>query len=158
MINIKKIELIVYDFDGVMTNNKVLICEDGKESVIVNRADGMAISLIRQYNIPQVVLTSEHNKIVVLRAQKLQIPVLSGVDNKKYELLTYCSEKSIDIQNVIYIGNDLNDLDAMKIVGIPICPEDASMEIKEISKFILKVKGGEGVIRELLSLLKYSDE
>jgi 3-deoxy-D-manno-octulosonate 8-phosphate phosphatase (KDO 8-P phosphatase) len=153
MIKTNKIQLIVYDFDGVMTNNKVIVCECGSESVIVSRADGLAISLIKQSKIPQIILSSEQNKIVEHRANKLQIPVISGVKDKKIHLINYCSEKSIELNNVVYIGNDLNDLESMKIVGIPICPEDACKEIKAISKFIIAVKGGDGVIREFLNLL-----
>ncbi|HNW96909.1 MAG TPA: HAD hydrolase family protein [Bacteroidales bacterium] len=157
MIDKTKIELIVYDFDGVMTNNKVLLTEDGREGVYVNRSDGLAVNIIKQYGIPQIILSSEQNKIVELRARKLQIPVIAGVKNKKQQLLNYCSEKSIKLQNVVYIGNDINDLEAMKNVGIPICPEDACMEIKAISKFIIHVNGGDGVIRNFLDLIKHTD-
>lgn len=145
----KDIELIVYDFDGVLTNNKVLITEDGREAVSVNRGDGLIIRLFREKGLKQLILTTETNKVVMARARKLNIPVLRGVKDKKKNLTAYCSKHNIDLENVIYIGNDINDYEIMRIVGYSACPSDASEEIKRISDVILNVNGGEGVVREL---------
>ena len=89
---LNNIKLIVYDFDGVMTDNRVIVREDGIESVIVSRADGMGVGIIMEMGIPQVILSSETNRIVSFRAKKLGIPVLQGVDDKKTALLNYCKE------------------------------------------------------------------
>lgn len=148
------IALIVYDFDGVMTDNKVLLSEDGKESVVVNRSDGLAVSLIKKQGILQVIISTEKNKVVIARANKLKIPVLNGIDNKKDALGDYCKKKGIDLKCVVYIGNDLNDLEAMRIVGFPICPGDAHVEIKRISKIIMCARGGCGVVREFFDYLR----
>lgn len=149
-IDIKNIDLIIYDFDGVMTDNRVLVREDGKEAVFCNRSDGLAISEIKRMGTPQIIVSTETNKIVGARAKKLGIPVIYGIDNKEETVKKYCKEKNIDLKKVIYVGNDINDLEIMKSVGCPIASADASKEIKNIAKIITKAKGGEGIIRELL--------
>lgn len=151
---IKNIELIVYDFDGVMTDNKVILREDGLESVVVNRADGLAIGMIKEMGIKQLILSKEKNRVVEVRANKLKIPFLRGVDNKKEVLIDYCKKKDIDFKSVVYIGNDINDLEVMKMVGYPICPSDAYEEIKKFSKIILNVPGGAGVVRDFIKYIE----
>jgi YrbI family 3-deoxy-D-manno-octulosonate 8-phosphate phosphatase len=151
---LKDIELIVYDFDGVMTDNRVILREDGLESVIVNRSDGLAVGIIKNRGILQMILSKEQNKVVETRARKLGIPVLKGIDNKKETLIAYCTEKNISLANVVYIGNDINDIEAMGIVAYPICPSDAYEEVKSVSKLVLDAPGGAGVVRELLKYIK----
>jgi 3-deoxy-D-manno-octulosonate 8-phosphate phosphatase (KDO 8-P phosphatase) len=152
---LNNIQLIIYDFDGVLTDNKVILREDGLESVIVNRSDGLAVDIIRRIGIKQVIITKEKNKVVEARANKLGIPVIKGVDNKKEILISYCNENNIQLDNVVYIGNDINDLEAMMVVGYAVCPSDAYEEVKKISKIILDVRGGDGVVRKFLT---YIDE
>jgi len=148
-----RIKLFVYDFDGVMTNNKVIVDQRGNESVIVNRGDGLAISIIKRMNIPQLILSTEANSVVLKRAKKLNINCINGVKDKKEKLKEYCIQNDINFKDVLYIGNDINDLDIMKMVGHPYCPSDAHESIKCISKRIMFSKGGDGVIRELLDLI-----
>lgn len=152
-INIKDINLIVYDFDGVMTNNTVLVDENGKESVIVNRADGLAIDILRKLQVPQVIISTEKNRVVCVRAEKLKLPVIKNCSDKKAALIKYCKAAKIVLKNVLYIGNDLNDLEAMRIVGFKCCPGDAHKKIKEITDIVTESGGGEGVIRELIDIL-----
>ncbi len=154
IVILENVQLIVYDFDGVLTDNRVILREDGLESVIVNRSDGLAISIIKNLEIKQVILTTETNRIVETRASKLGVPVIKGVQNKKEILEEFCMENHIALESVVYIGNDINDLAAMKEVGYPMCPSDAYDEIKKVSKIVLKTKGGLGVVRELLSVLQ----
>lgn len=149
----RDIELIVYDFDGVMTDNRVLLREDSMESVVVNRSDGLAVGMIEQRGLRQVIFSTETNNVVKARAQKLGIPVISGIADKKGALASYCEERNIQLDDVIYIGNDVNDLEVMMSVGYPLCPQDAYPGIKEISKIVLNAPGGGGVIRELHTLI-----
>jgi 3-deoxy-D-manno-octulosonate 8-phosphate phosphatase (KDO 8-P phosphatase) len=153
-INGTIIQLFLYDFDGVMTDNRVMVGEDGNESVFCNRSDGLAISIIKGLGIPQAIISTETNKVVAVRASKLDIPVIHGVSNKKDTVLAYCRELNIDPGGTLYIGNDLNDREVMLAVGYPVCPNDAYKEIQEIAKLILPVNGGCGVIRGLLNLLQ----
>lgn len=153
-IDHKDVHLIVYDFDGVMTDNKVFVFQDGKEAVICNRADGLAISEIKKIGIPQIIISTETNLVVKARAEKLDLPVLHGIDDKTETLKKYCAEHSIKLKRVLYIGNDSNDLESMKIVGYPVSPADATKEVKKISMIVTKKKGGDGVIREILGLIR----
>lgn len=153
-LNIKNLKLFVYDFDGVMTDNKVYIDQNGKEMVQVNRADGLGISEIKNLGIKQIIISTEENPVVSVRAKKLGIPYLQDVKNKEIALQDYCKKNSIELKQVGYIGNDSNDKDAMEIVGFTFCPVDAHKTIKEISDHVFERTGGDGVIRELSDLIK----
>jgi YrbI family 3-deoxy-D-manno-octulosonate 8-phosphate phosphatase len=146
---LNNIKLIVYDFDGVMTDNRVIVREDGIESVIVSRADGMGVGIIMEMGIPQVILSSETNRIVSLRAKKLGIPVLQGVDDKKTALLNYCKDNNYNPSGILYVGNDVNDEGVMKAVGYSVATADAHHSIKSLAQMVLDTKGGHGVVREL---------
>ena len=145
--------LIVYDFDGVMTDNKVYVDQSGREMVQVNRADGLGVSEIKKLGIEQIIISTEKNSVVSARASKLSIPCLQGIENKKDVLINYCKKNDINLKNIAYVGNDINDKEAMKIVGYSFCPVDAHGSIKKISNHILDTKGGNGVIRELLDFI-----
>ena len=149
-INIK---LIVYDFDGVMTDNTVSIDQNGVETVRVNRGDGLGVSEIKKLGYSQIIISTELNPVVSARASKLGITCLQGIDNKKEALLNYCQSNDIDLKTVAYVGNDINDQDAMEIVSLTICPKDSHESIKDISKIVLSKRGGEGVARELFDMI-----
>jgi len=143
------IDLIAYDFDGVMTDNKLLVFQDGKEAVVVNRTDGLGINILKKLEIPQIILSTETNPVVAARAKKVGLPVIQGIYNKKKALTDYCLRHGFKLQNVIYVGNDMNDYDVMKAVGNPVAPADAHKDILNLAKIVLKSKGGHGVVREL---------
>lgn len=147
------IDLIVFDFDGVFTDNKVLTTEDGKEIVACNRSDGIGINMIRKSNIPMFVLSTETNPVVASRMKKLGLPFVQGVVDKLKYLTEFVRKEKYDLNNIIYVGNDVNDIEAMKIVGYPIAPGDAHEEVKVIAKLILDSSGGDGVVRELAEIL-----
>ena len=144
----KKAALIVYDFDGVMTDNRVLVFSGGQEAVFCNRADGWAVARLKTQGYRQLILSTETNKVVRARARKLGLSVLNGVVDKRTVLLRFCKKEGIDLKDVVYIGNDLNDLQVMKDVGHPLCPRDADPAIKRIAARIIPVDGGHGVIRK----------
>ena len=150
------IKLLVYDFDGVMTDNKVYVDQRGNEMVQVSRADGLGISEIRKLGIQQIILSTETNTVVSARAKKLDLFCIQGVANKAQALTEYCVNHQIELSEAAYVGNDINDLEVMKLVGTTFCPADAYTSIKEISQCILTSKGGEGVSREILDLLTKS--
>jgi len=148
-VNYRDIDLIVYDFDGVMTDNRVIIFQDGTEAVIVNRADGLGVDRFRNLGIPQLILSTETNPVVKARAAKLCLEVIASCKDKKLALQNYCVQNGYNLKKVMYIGNDVNDLEVMKIVGFPVAPVDAHPEIKKVAKLIAEAKGGEGVVKEL---------
>ena len=147
------IKLIVYDFDGVMTDNKVYIDQNGNEMVQVNRADGLGVSEIKKLGIEQIIISTEKNPVVTTRAKKLGIYCLQGIENKKDVLINFCQKNDYDLEYVAYVGNDINDKEAMGIVGYSFCPVDAYGSIKKISNQVLKTKGGHGITRELLDII-----
>lgn len=153
-ISAKDIDLIVYDFDGVFTDNKVIVFEDGREAVICSRADGLAVAEIKMSGIPQIILSTEQNKVVQARAKKLKIKVIQRVNDKKSMLLSYCLKNNYNLKRVVYIGNDLNDYEAMKMVGYPMAPIDAHRRIKMIAKILINKEGGNGIARQLCGILK----
>lgn len=155
MISIK---LVVSDFDGVMTDNRVLVDEDGKEMVYVSRADGQAIHILRSIGIDLVIMSSETNGVVGKRAQKIGVECIQSVHNKAECLKKYCQQRNIDLQDVAYVGNDINDYGAMKICGFKIVPHDAYGEVKQIADYVTKASGGYGVIREIANLFQNKEE
>ena len=145
-----EIELLIYDCDGVLTDNRVSVDEFGHESVTFHRGDGLAISKIRdELKIRQIVISTETNPIVVKRCEKLGIPVINGVGDKANTVRNYCTKNVIDLNKVMFIGNDLNDACVMDIVGHTGCPADAEPEIRSKSGWVSKKNGGYGVIRDL---------
>ena len=152
-VRAKEIDLIVYDFDGVMTDNRVIVFQDGTEAAIVNRADGFGVERLRALGIPQLILSTETNPVVKARATKLGLELIASCNDKKVALMGYCEQNDYDLQKVLYVGNDLNDLEVMKIVGFPVTPADAHIDIKSLAKLVTKAKGVEGVIKEISDLL-----
>lgn len=142
-------DLLVYDFDGVMTDNRVLVMQDGTEAVFASRADGWGIGRLREAGFTQIIMSTETNPVVSARAKKLQIAVIQGCPDKALELTNYCHAKSIDLAGVLYVGNDLNDLAAMQLVGFPVAPSDAHPKVLAIAKHVTTAAGGAGVIKEL---------
>lgn len=144
-----KIKLIIYDFDGVMTDNRVMVDQNGIESVMVNRGDGYGVTNIKKLDIKQVIVSTETNPVVRRRAEKLKIEVIHGVEDKKTIVANYIKDNGFDKEDVMYIGNDLNDIEAMGEVGFVGAPKDAEEEILEIADWISSKNGGYGVLREL---------
>lgn len=148
-VELKSIKCLAYDFDGVMTDNRVLIMEDGCEAVYVNRSDGLAVSKFKGLGICQVIISTETNPVVRARAQKLGIAAVCGAEDKGEILLKYCKEIGISAEEVMFIGNDVNDISAMNLAGIKGAPADAEKEVLEMADWISEKGGGRGVIRDL---------
>ena len=151
---LKDLEMLVFDFDGVFTNNKFSLNKKREEFVTLSRADGFAVGMLKHNKAHMLVLSSEENDVVKLRCQKLGINCKNGVDNKIKYLKHYFCKNGINKENVLYIGNDLNDLECIKYVGFPVAVNDAVDLVKKNSKIILDSKGGDGAIRELVSIIK----
>lgn len=144
-----EIECIFYDFDGVMTDNRVLVDQNGVESVFVSRADGYGVARIREMGIPQVIVSTEVNSVVERRAEKLGIEVVHGVEDKRVVVADYCRRHGYRLEKVLFMGNDLNDLSVMKRVGFRAAPADAEKEILAIADWISEKNGGYGAVRDL---------
>ena len=149
-ISLNKVEAFVFDFDGVMTNNLVHLDQNGREWVSCSRADGLAFDVLRKLKKPAFILSTEKNSVVTARANKLRIPAIQGVSNKVDGIKELSVRERLNIQNILYVGNDLNDYHVMQLCGFTACPSDSHEVIKSISTIELRAKGGDGVVRELL--------
>jgi YrbI family 3-deoxy-D-manno-octulosonate 8-phosphate phosphatase len=154
-ISLGDIDAFIFDFDGVLTDNLVQIDEDGNESVICSRADGLAFDVLHKLKKPVYIISTERNPVVEARARKLRVPVLQGITNKVEALKDLVDLNNYNFENILYMGNDLNDYLVMQLCGYTACPADSHSEIKKVSSIVLNKNGGNGVVRELLeSVLK----
>lgn len=116
---------VVFDFDGVFTDNRVIVDQDGHEAVVCDRGDGMGLARLRQLGIPILVLSTEENPVVQARCAKLKVPCLQGVHHKLRALQVWLREHNVDITQTIYVGNDINDLECLQAVGCGVVVADA---------------------------------
>ncbi|MBL0885864.1 acylneuraminate cytidylyltransferase [Myceligenerans indicum] len=143
------VDALVTDFDGVHTDDHAYVDQDGTEQVRVSRGDGMGVSRLRRAGVPMLILSTETNKVVASRAQKLQVEVLHGIDDKATALRGWLAERGLDPARVAYVGNDVNDLPAMAVVGWPVAVADARGEVKAQARIVLSHSGGNGAVREI---------
>ena len=147
------VELVVFDFDGVMTDNRVYVNQEGVESVAANRGDGMGIDLLRSAGIPMMVLSTEKNPVVAARCKKLKLPYMHGIGKKGEALEKILSERGVAPENVIYLGNDVNDLPCFPLVGCAVVVADAHPAALAEADLVLSKNGGDGAVRELCDLI-----
>lgn len=140
---------IIFDFDGVFTDNKVHVDQSGIESVSCDRSDGLGIERLRNAGIPMIVISKETNPVVRARCEKLRLPCIQACDNKIAELLRWVGDNSLEPGQVAYLGNDINDLECLRIVGFPIAVSDAYPEVRSVASTVLRRAGGHGAVREL---------
>ncbi len=152
--DIKLPKIIFTDFDGCLTDDKVKINIFGRETVKANRKDGLAIKRLKKLGIDVVISTSETNKVVDVRARKLKIEVLKGLENKVEAITNYLHSKSLTWADTWYLGNDINDLGAIEKAALSLCPLDAAPEVFESAKVVLSRRGGEGLLSEIASRLE----
>lgn len=146
---LRRIELLVFDFDGVMTDNRVLVMEDGREGVFCNRSDGLGLGMLRDAGLPMLVMSKERNPVVAARCRKLELECVQGVDDKVEELRRRCATRAVPLAHVAYVGNDVNDEACMRAVGLPIAVADAWPAARKAAKFVTARPGGYGAVREV---------
>lgn len=147
------VSALVMDFDGVFTDNRVIVHEDGSEAVTCSRSDGWGIAQLRKTGVPMLILSTETNSVVQARADKLKIPCLHGVTDKSQALQTWLAEHLIHPENVVYLGNDQNDHTCMALVGCAVAVADAYPQTLALADIILSKPGGSGAVRELCELI-----
>ena len=146
------IKAIAFDFDGVFTDNRVYVTQTGEEAVVCDRSDGMGISMLRKAGIPLIIISTEKNPVVSVRAAKLNIDVLQGIENKLPVLNQWAAENQLSIGQVAFIGNDINDVDCLNAAGVGIAVADAYPVAVDAADFVLSKKGGQGAVREIADL------
>lgn len=144
---------VVFDFDGVFTDNRVYVDEGGRETVACNRADGMGVSMLRRLGVPMLVLSGETNAVVSARCAKLGIECLQGVADKLPVLTRWCQGHGIELSSVVYLGNDINDVACMSAVGCGAAVADAHPSAMSAAHLRLSRPGGQGAVRELADLV-----
>lgn len=163
---LKKIKMIVLDFDGVLTDNHVFQNSKGEEFVRRSRADSLAIDILdsqglyrksdyknRKHPLDLIILSKETNQVVNSVAEKIKIKCLDASDNKVSDLKKELEKRKMAPSEVCFVGNDLNDLEVMEFCGLAICPFDAVPRVLSVADYISQSKGGNGVLRELVDLI-----
>lgn len=147
-------KLLMMDFDGVLTDNRVWVNEKGEEMVAANRGDGLGLGLLRENGAVEcMVISKERNPVVEARCRKNNLPFLQAVDDKASALKQVMLEKHLTPDEVIYIGNDTNDLPCFAVAGYAVCPSDSHPDVLRRADFVLAKPGGYGVVRELCDIL-----
>lgn len=151
---LSSIRLLIFDFDGVMTTNHVIVLQDGTEAVMCNRSDGLGIGMLqdlaKQREGPELlVLSMEENPVVAARCKKLKLACIQGQKDKGAALATIAADKGVAMAQIAYVGNDRNDVPCMSRVGMPIAVADAWPEALEHAKFVTTRSGGHGAVREV---------
>ena len=159
----REIHTIIFDFDGIFTDNNVYLGEDGKEIVKCSRADGLGLDMLRKFiikkkwNVRYFILSKEKNPVVLARAKKLKIDCIHGVDNKLFFIKEYIKDnkykESEFKKGSIYLGNDLNDYEVMHYCGTSVAPKDSHKIIIKNANIVLNRKGGDGFVREFIEKL-----
>jgi N-acylneuraminate cytidylyltransferase len=144
---------VVFDFDGVFTDNRVFVFEDEREAVLCNRGDGKGISRLQERDLHLLVLSSEVNPVVRARARKLKLDVIHGVDDKYTVLDKWLLDRALAWNDVLFVGNDINDVDCLRAAGCGVAVADAYPEALSAADLVLSSRGGHGAIRELCELI-----
>ena len=149
-----KPKVIFTDFDGCLTDDRVWLNQEGDEFVAANRKDGLAINRLKKLGVTVVITSTETNKVVDARAKKLGIEALQGLTDKAASIGNYLSQGNNSWTDCWYIGNDVNDLEAIKKAKFSLCPSDAVKSVRKAVDQELKTKGGYGILEELVVLLE----
>ena len=151
--DLSNIRIIFYDFDGVFTDNHVLVDSNGVEYVRCSRFDGFGISRLRSLGLIQFIISTEVNPVVSRRAEKLRLPVHQSVEDKAELVARVCYEHCIALEHAAFVGNDINDIEAMRSVGIAFTVADAYPSVLKHAMIITDRPGGQGAVREICDLI-----
>lgn len=149
---IRDIRLLVFDFDGVFTDNSVYVFEDGREAVRCYRGDALGLRKVEAAGIATAVISTETNPVVSARAKKIGIRAIQGCSEKRDSLGALAREMGITLEQVAYVGNDINDLSCLRVVGLPIIVADAHPDVARFSSYRTRAEGGRGAVREVCDL------
>ena len=157
--HLRQVTLVVFDFDGVFTDNRVLVDQDGKEAVFCSRADGLGLQALRRLGVGSLVLSTETNPVVSARAAKLGIECVQGLGDAKWATLRQILiDRGPEVARVAYVGNDINDVDCLRHVAVSICVADAYPAALDAAHYVTQRSGGLGAVREVCDLMVESRE
>lgn len=148
---LQEVDTFIFDYDGVMTDGKIVLMEEGQPLRMANVKDGYVLQLVVKLGFNVVIISGGFSRSMENRFESLGIEnVYLGVKNKEVILKKYLDKNGIDPKHVVYMGDDIPDFNVMKMIGIPVCPADAAEEIKNISIYISDRNGGEGCVRDII--------
>ena len=150
---LRRIRLVAFDFDGVFTDNMVYVFENGTEAVRCTRADGIGLQKLRQIGIDSVIISTEANPVVSARARKLKIDCVQNCMDKRGVLEDRIAKIGISLNQVAFVGNDINDLACLTCVGLPIVVKDAHPDVIPVARYQTQNPGGQGAVREVCDLI-----
>ncbi len=150
------LQAVVFDFDGVLTDNTVVVDQNGVESVRCWRSDGLGLARLRDLGLKTLIISTEVNPVVSVRAKKLKTDCIQGVENKAVAIAEWALSVGIPLSNMAFVGNDINDIPALREVGLPIAVGDAYEEIAPFIKYRTRKPGGYGAVREICDLIGYA--
>jgi YrbI family 3-deoxy-D-manno-octulosonate 8-phosphate phosphatase len=150
---IGRIRLVAFDFDGVFTNNMVYVFEDGTEAVRCTRSDGIGLQKLRQAGIDTIIISTETNPVVSARARKLKIDCVQDCQDKRGVLEERTAKIGISLDQVAFVGNDINDLPCLTCVGLPIVVKDAHPDVIPVARYQTQNPGGHGAVREVCDII-----
>ncbi len=148
-----RIRLVVLDFDGTLTDDRVWVDETGREMVAAHRGDGFGIARLREAGVKVVILSRETNPVVSARARKLRVPVFQSVTDKAAAMRALLEKYDVPAEEAVFVGNDINDLPAFKEVGWAVAVGDAHPDVQRAADWVLSRSGGHGAVRELCDLI-----
>ena len=150
--HIRAVKLLVFDFDGVFTNNMVYVFEDGRETVRCSRQDGLGLAKLRRRGMAMCILSTEANPVVAARAKKLQLRCIQGCEDKGAALDALLAELGFTDRQLAFVGNDINDLPCLTRAGVPIIVQDAHPDVLAYALYRTTALGGHGAVREVCDL------
>jgi 3-deoxy-D-manno-octulosonate 8-phosphate phosphatase (KDO 8-P phosphatase) len=151
---IRSTRLIAFDFDGVFTDNKVYVFQDGTEAVCCFRGDGIGLEKLKRLGIQTIVLSTEINPVVGFRSQKLGIACVQACQDKRATLETVLRDANLSFDQAAFVGNDVNDLSCLEAVGLPIVVRDAHPDVVAVASYQTQAAGGQGAVREVCDLFE----
>jgi len=149
-----RIRLVAFDFDGVFTDNMVYVLEDGSEAVRCFRSDGIGLQKLKKMGIETAIISTEANPVVSARARKLKIQCFQGCHDKRAVLDEIAEKMGVSLDEVAFVGNDVNDLPCLSCVALPIVVKDAHSDVESVARYRTKSPGGCGAVREVCDLFE----
>jgi YrbI family 3-deoxy-D-manno-octulosonate 8-phosphate phosphatase len=151
---VRQIRMVAFDFDGVFTDNRVLVFQDGTEAVICSRSEGLGLAVLKELGIALLVISTEENPVVSARCRKLNLPCIQGCENKLNALQQEIKKLNISLKEVAYLGNDRNDINCLREVGLAVGVADSHPELFEIVHCVTESPGGRGAVREFCDFVE----
>lgn len=148
------IKLIVCDVDGTLTDGKIYMSAQGEMMKAFNIKDGLALARLSRYGVTPVILTGRVSEITLRRCEELKIrEIHQGVDDKATRLKEIAAKFNCTLSDIVFLGDDINDLECLKLCGISACPADAVAPVRQACTYVSSLRGGDGAARDIIEWL-----